>query len=131
MDTSDTSSQYLLLFRGDHWDEGITNEELQKRMDRVLAWFNSLEGTGRVKGGQPLDSEICLVSKQNGRSVSDRSLIESKEAIGGYLLLSADSFDEAVSVAQSCPTLDFGITIEVRPVLSECPVFKRAMERLA
>ena len=33
--------------------------------------------------------------------------------------------------AKSNPILEYDMTIEVRPVLAECPVFQRAKERLA
>lgn len=68
-----------------------------------------------------------MISKKRG--VSDGPFAESKEAIGGYLLLQLDNFDEAVAIAESNPTLDYGISIEVRPVLEECPIFQRAKEK--
>ena len=78
-----------------------------------------------------MGAEGRMVSGKKGRTVADGPFAESKEAVGGYLLLDAGTLEKAVAIAQSCPTLDFGITIEVRPVLDECPVFKRAKERLA
>jgi hypothetical protein len=49
--------------------------------------------------------------------------------VGGYLLLQADNLDEAVAIAKTNPTLEHGITIEVRPVLEECPIFERAKKQ--
>jgi hypothetical protein len=63
--------------------------------------------------------------------VADGPFVESKEAVGGYLLLQADNLDEAVAIAKTNPTLEYGIAIEVRPVLEECPIFQRAKERVA
>jgi hypothetical protein len=45
-------------------------------------------------------------------------------------LLEADDLDEAVAIAKSNPTLEYGITIEVRPVLEECPIFERVRKQL-
>jgi len=36
-----------------------------------------------------------------------------------------NNFDEAVEIAQGCPSLDYGITIEVRPIAERCPVWER------
>ena len=124
----ETKNQYLLLFRGRDWDEGLSTEELQEVMDRVMAWFDGVQQTGKVKAGQPLARQGRIVS---GKGVADGPFAESKEAIGGYLLLEADDLEEAVAVARTCPTLDYEISVEVRPVLDECPCFKRARERLA
>ena len=121
-------NEYMLLFRGPHWDEGVSPEELQQRMNKVMAWFDGLKQRGIVKAGQPLGPEGKTVSR--GRAVSDGPFTESKEAIGGYLLLQLDSFDEALAIAKSNPTLEYGNTIEVRPVLEECPVFQRVKEKL-
>ena len=99
-------------------------------MDKVMAWFERLQQEGRVKAGQPLAPEGRLVSGGQ-RTVADGPFTESKEMVGGYLLLQADSLEAAVAIAKSCPTLDYGITVEVRPVLAECPVFRRALARIA
>lgn len=130
MNTSTGKSDYLLLFRGEHWDEGLSSEELQQVMDKVMGWFEKLQLQGIVKGGQPLAPEGKMVSGKR-RIAVDGPFAESKEAVGGYLMLTVDDLDAAVEIARSCPTLDYGITIEVRPVLDECPVFKRVRERLA
>lgn len=122
-------NEYILLFRGPHWDEGISPEELQQRMDKVMAWFDGLKQRGVVKGGQPLGEQRKIVSGKN-RTVADGPFAESKEAIGGYLLLQVNTLDEALAIAKSNPTLEYGISIEVRPVLEECPVFERAKESL-
>jgi hypothetical protein len=67
-----------------------------------------------------------VVSGKNGTIVADGPFAESKEVIGGYVLLQANSIDEAIGVAQSCPTLKFGMQVEVRPVAEECPSMAHA-----
>jgi|SRR6185503_1710627 len=131
MSTPNMTSEYMLLFRGPHWDKGLSPEELQELMGRVTAWFEGLQQQGRVKAGQPLGPEGRTVSGRLGRGASDGPFVESKEAVGGYLLVWADNLDEAVAIAKSCPTVEHGITIEVRPVLEECPIFKRVREQMA
>jgi hypothetical protein len=126
MSTENTTSEYMLLFRGEHWDKGLSPEEVQRLMNQVMAWFEGLKEQGKVKAGQPLAPGGRMISAQKGRPVADGPFAESKEAVGGYLLLHATTLDEAVSIAKSNPTLEHGITIEVRPVLEECPIFQRA-----
>lgn len=121
---------YMLFFRGKDWDEELSNEEVQVLLGKVMAWFDGLNNSGKVKGGQPLARRGAFVTGGTSRSVSDGPFAESKEAVGGYLWVDVPTFEEAVEIAKSCPTLDHGITIEVRPVLEECPVFKRLRQRL-
>ncbi len=94
-----------------------------------MAWFEALDREGKVKASQALDGMGCVVSGNKGRALTDGPFAESKEVIGGYLLLRAASLDEAIAIAQTCPTLEYGISVEVRPTLLECPVGKRLRER--
>jgi len=115
----------MLLFRGPHWDRGLSQQELQVAMDKVMSWFEGLNARGKVKTGQPLSAQGRTISGGNGGLVSDGPFAESKEAVGGYLLVRADNLNEAVEIARSAPMLKYGITVEVRPILAECPIFQR------
>src|SRR6185295_19417679 len=91
MNPKNPTSEFMLLFRGPHWDKGLSPEDLQKVMGQVMAWFEGLKDQGRVKAGQPLGAEGRTVSGKKGRPVADGPFAESKEAVGGYLLLEAKS----------------------------------------
>jgi hypothetical protein len=128
MKTETTTGEYMLLFRGPHWDQGLSPGELQQTMDNVMAWFEGLNQRGKVKGAQPLGTQGRMISGTNGRFVVDGPFTETKEAVGGYLVLQADSFEEAVEVARTNPALRYGVSVEVRPILAECPIFARHPE---
>ncbi len=129
MNTQTHSSEYMLLFRDTNWDGGLSAEEIQRVMDQITAWFESLDEQGKVKAGQPLLERGKTGSGKGGRTVVDGPFAESKEAIGGYLLLRVDDLEEAVQIAKRHPALDLGMTIEIREVASDCPV--RARQQLA
>ena len=128
MNTERTTGEYMLLFRGPHWDQGLSADELQQTMDNVMAWFEGLNQRGKIKGAQPLGAQGRTVSGTNGRFVLDGPFTETKEAVGGYLVLQANSFEEAVEVARTNPVLRYGVSVEVRPILAECPIFARHPE---
>jgi hypothetical protein len=128
MSTETTTGEYMLLFRGPHWDRRLSTDELQQVMDRVLAWFEELGERGKIKGAQPLGGQGRVISGTDGRFVVDGPFTETKEAVGGYLVLQADSQNEAVEIARSLPTLRYGNSVEVRPILAECPIFQRHPE---
>src|ERR1044071_509690 len=98
-------NEYLLLFRGSQWDKGLSNDKLQEVMDQFKGWFERLQREGIVKAGQPLEREGRIVSKG---SVSDGPFAESKEAIGGYFILHANTLDEAVAIARRSPVIEYG-----------------------
>jgi hypothetical protein len=130
MSTQTTKSEYMLLFRGGQWDKNLSPEEIQKTMGQWNAWLEGLIVQGKVKGAQPLQREGKIVSGK-GRTVADGPFAESKEAIGGYFLLQLDDFNEALEIAKECPGLEYGLTVEVRPVAEQCAVMQRVNELLA
>jgi hypothetical protein len=124
---------YKLIFRGTDWHKGLSPEKMQQVGGEWMAWFNRLTDQGKAIGGKPLEAAGKIVSGKGGRVVADGPFAESKEAIGGYFLLKVSSMDDAVAIAQECPGLPYGIRVEVRPVLSECPLAAqvRSEEQLA
>lgn len=129
MSAETKTSEYLLLFRGGDWDQ-VSPEELQQVMGRFMAWVNKLTEEGIVKAAQPLELEGKTVSGKN-RTVADGPFAESKEAVGGYFLVSLPDFDAAVELAKDHPLLEYGLTVEVRPIVDQCPAMKLAGMQLA
>jgi hypothetical protein len=125
-DTETPEQQFILFFRGKDWDEDVPPEQLQALMDRFVDWAQKLIDSGKVRGGQALDRSGVTVTR---RGVSDGPFVESKEAIGGYTILAVDTIEEAIAIARTAPFMDFEGSIEIRPMLDECPVFKRIRER--
>lgn len=113
---------YMLIFRGTDWFQGLSPEQMQQVMDRWMSWFNGLKASGKATAGDPLEDGGCVVVGKEGRVMSDGPFAESKEAIGGYFLLSVATQDEAVAIARQCPGLPHGIQVEVRAVAGCCPI---------
>ena len=123
-----TTSEYLLLFRGTNWHKGLSPAEIQRVMTQWRAWFNGLESAGKVKSGLPLVNEGKIVSGAEGRFVVDGPFAESKEAIGGYFLIAVADLDEAIAIARQCPVLKHGAAVEIRPVAEKCAPEEAAKE---
>lgn len=128
MSTQTKTPQYMLLFRGNDWQKGLSPEEMQKIAGQWMAWFERLTAQGKVTAGSPLEKEGKVVAGKNGRTVSDGPFAESKEAVGGYFLLQVSNFDEAVAIAQQCPGLAYGVKVEVRPVAESCPLLSETAQ---
>lgn len=124
MSTQKAKSEYMLLFRGNDWHKGLSQETIQKVSSEWMAWFERLGAQGKVIAGSPLEPQTIVVSGKNGRVVADGPFAESKEAIGGYFLLKVDTFEEATVIAKQCPGLPYGALVEVRQVAEECPLMR-------
>lgn len=130
MNTQNKTPQYMLLFRGNEWQKGLSPEEMQTVASAWMKWFEGLLTTGKATAGSPLEREGKVVSGKNGRVVADGPFAESKEAVGGYFLLRVNTLDEAVAIARECPGLPYGAKVEVRPVAEQCPLTGEAVPDL-
>jgi Uncharacterized protein conserved in bacteria len=127
MNTQDQNG-YMLLYRTDEWYNRLSQQELQNLMRENSAWIQRLTEQGKARPGRALERRGALVSGRNGKFVTDGPFAESKEAIGGYLLVDVETLDEAIAIAQSSPGLAYGGSIEVRPIAAECPLDVRVRE---
>lgn len=110
-------AEFLFLFRGgDAKSMQQSSKEWQEHMQKWMNWMGDLSKEGKFLGAQPLNPGGRQV-KGNKKIVSDGPFMEGKEMVGGYLMLKADNYDEAVDIAKGCPILVFedGM-VEVREV---------------
>ena len=119
---------YMLLYRTDEWYNAFSREELQKLIHQNTAWIERLTAQRKAKPGRALERKGAIISGKNGRFVTDGPFAESKETIGGYLVLNVETIEEAIAIAQGSPGLAYGGSIEVRPIAEECPLDVRARE---
>jgi hypothetical protein len=108
--------QYMLLLRAEPSAfADFSPEELQKIMQRYGDWRRSPQN--RIAMGQKLtDTGGRVMRTENGRPlVTDGPFAESKEVMGGFFVVAAEDYDQAVELAKTCPHMDFG-SIEVRQV---------------
>ena len=110
-------TDYLLILRGgDEGSKSLSPEEMQQHMGSYMTWVEKLSKDGVYKGGNPLHREGTLLAKDASNSVTDRPMPESKEAIGGYFMISANDLAHATETAKGCPIFKVGGTVEVRPL---------------
>jgi hypothetical protein len=119
---------YLLLSHTDEWYKQLSHAELQKLLADNKAWVGRLIAEGKARPGVALAREGAMVYG-NKRVVSDGPFAESKEAIGGTILLDVASMEEAIAIASECPSLRNSGCIEVRPISDACPLEACAREK--
>jgi hypothetical protein len=105
-------AEFLVLSRG-KWDPSLPPETIQDAIDRFYAWYESCLAAGTMKPGQRLAREGRIVSRN---SITDGPFVETKELIGGYWFIVAESLEEAARLAARNPCLACGIELEIRPV---------------
>lgn len=108
-------SQYLLLLYDDPngW-KALSPEEMQKAIEKYIEWAQRpyVKGTARLAEGVGR-----VIRSDNGKpKATDGPYSETKEVLGGYYLIEAADYDEAVRLALGHPHAQYGNTIEVRQI---------------
>lgn len=108
----------LLLHDGPASFAKMSPTEMQSVVQRYVAWSQRLRARGTIIEGKKLAADPGRVMRRKGHDVlvTDGPFAESKEVTGGYFLIDASDYDEAVALATDCPHLDYQGTIEVRRV---------------
>ena len=85
----------------------------------VYADYAALNGRDGLTPGLPLGlpDDAKTVRVEGGRpAVDDGPYVDTKSAVGGYLVPDADDLDAAIAVAAQIPAARLGGGIEIRPV---------------
>ena len=96
-------AKFVFVYHGGKMPE--TPEEGERVMGLWMSWLGGM-GEAVVDGGNPVGMSTTVYADRvdsNGGS----------NPISGYSLVSADSMDEAVKMAQGCPILAEGGSVEV------------------
>ncbi len=105
----------------------LSTEEWRALRDETLRYVDTLRADGRLLGAHALQSarKAVKVRRRGGERVTtDGPFAETKEQIGGYFLIDAESMEAAVAIAADWPSARIG-TIEVRPVEEVLPDKRR------
>ena len=77
--------------------------------------IDELKKSSRYKSGEALTQEIKHVVGKD-RIITDGPFAESKELIGGYFVVLAEDFNDAINISKGCPILNLNGSVEIREV---------------
>lgn len=96
----------------------LSSGEAQSLDDASIGNDQALRKSGHLLAAQALEPArtAATVKVRKGKAViTDGPFIETKEQVGGFLLIEAKDRDEAIQLMSKVPVASYG-TIEVRPV---------------
>lgn len=111
--------EFMMLFRNEEKTERdfeqLSPEEMQAEIQQWQDWIGGIAAQDKFVGTNALGTQGKVVKANN--VVTDGPYIEMKEMVGGYIIVKAKNLDEAVSLADGCPVLATGGSVEVRDVM--------------
>ncbi|HEU4554090.1 MAG TPA: YciI family protein [Chitinophaga sp.] len=107
---------FMFIFRGGSSAANLSPKEMQDNMQQWFAWIDQFKSKNIYVGGEPLLPQGKTVSGSSA-VVTDGPFAESKELVGGYIVVKADSLEAATELAKGCPDLQLNGSVEVREVM--------------
>jgi hypothetical protein len=96
----------------------IPQAAAQSMMEECFAYDDELRRGGHFLGGEALDSArnaVTLRMKDGKVEVTDGPFVETKETLGGILLLEARDLNHAIALMSKHPGVRMGSSFEIRP----------------
>ena len=106
-------SQFLLLLYHDPAAmQRVPAEQMQKAIEKYMAWTQKPFTVDSKRLGA--DAGRVIRANNGHPKATDGPYSETKEVLGGFYLIEASNYDEAVKLTMDHPHLENGGTIEVR-----------------
>jgi hypothetical protein len=108
----------LMLFDNPADYAQMTPQQMQELIQEYGRWAGQMGKEGKLVGGQKLAEEggKILTGKGAKAVLTDGPYAETKEVLGGYFIVNAASYDEAVAIARSSPHAKYGCATHVRRI---------------
>ena len=108
--------EFMLIFRHEDGNKVASPEQIQVWMKQTMDWIGGIAAQNKFKSGTGLPFDDARVVWHNN-VVTNGPFGAIKETIGGYIVVTADSVEEAVEFAKGSPVLQGdGNSVEVRKI---------------
>jgi hypothetical protein len=107
-----------LIYYEEQTLDALSTRELDALIDEALAYDEVLRQSGHYlvsEALQPVRTATTVWIRNGKVSVTDGPFAETKEQLGGFILIEARDLDDAVQVASKIPPACLG-SVEVRPI---------------
>ena len=83
--------------------------------EKWQAWVGGIVAQGKFGSH---GSRLAVEGKvlKPGGVITDGPFVELRERLGGFIIVKAESLDDAITLAHGCPAIDMGGSVEVRPL---------------
>lgn len=118
--------KYLCLAYGDQAKMSkLTPAQFEELVAKCKLHDEELHRTGKFVTAHSLEWDVASIRPKNGKPVvTDGPFVETREKIGGLVIIEARDLNEAISIASLHPAAhlgeDLGWAIEVRPIADGC-----------
>jgi len=108
---------FMMLFHSEpNPNFNPTPEQIQAEVKQWQDWMGGIGAQGKLKNpGEALGYDGKTMHADG--SITDGPYAELKEIVGGFIIVSAESTEDAIQLAKGCPALTNGGKVEVRDIM--------------
>jgi hypothetical protein len=113
--------------------QGMSENEMNSMMDECLTYDDVLRGNAHFAGGEALQGpeRATTLRWKNGKvTVTDGPYAETKEQLGGILILEARDLNHAIELMSKHPGVKYG-PFEIRPAADLTDMVRESEKRRA
>ncbi len=114
--------------------ESMSESERHAFMDECFTYDEELIRSGHNIGGEALQSveNATTLRWRNGKvTITDGPFAETKEHLGGIMMLEATDLNHAIRLMSKHPSIRFGSTWEIRPGADLSAMIEESKQRRA
>lgn len=110
-----SKQNYLCIMRSQPQEseknEAPSSAQMEEMFAKFNAWKEKFKDNIVDMGGKLGEGKVVTTEGE-----TDGPFVETKEIVGGYMIVSAENMDEAVEVARQSPGVYPGSSVEVREI---------------
>ena len=113
--------KYLCLICAETVLEHMSESEAAQHFEDYRRFIGDIKRSGHFVGAnrlKPVDTATTLRVRDGRVTITDGPFVDTKEQLGGYIVIEAGDLDEAVAVASRIPGARIGC-VEVRPIADD------------
>jgi hypothetical protein len=110
----------------------MTEDERNAMFDECFEYDDHLRANGNWAGGealQPSETALSVYWKNGKVATTDGPYTETKEQLGGILMLEARDMNHAVQLMSQHPSLKYGSSFEIRPAGDMTEIIQQSEQR--
>jgi len=111
---------------------GMTEDERNAMFDECFAYDDHLRANGHFAGGealQPSETALTLYWKNGKVATTDGPYVETKEQLGGILVLEERDMNHAIQLMSQHPAVKYGSIFEIRPTGDISEIIQKSEQR--
>jgi hypothetical protein len=109
-------NEYMMIFRNDYSPEFKPSpEQMQASIKQWQDWIGGIASQQKFVETNRLGFQGKTLHAD--KTITDGPYAEVKEIIGGYIIVKSDDLSSALALAEGCPILSIGGSVEVRDII--------------